>query len=338
VAAYTENTEGENMTDAKRFSILGAFLEGGKAEPMYKDLIHMTDKKAALDLLWAALKLSYEREDHYMQKICAISAKPAVENTITGMQELQRDMLRCRSLVPQDKVEQLDLHVIVSGFVERLPDRFRQQYVNLMLARALSGTPTRTFTGLVEFVSTSIREMESNPTDWAEDSTGIKGNKDRTIFASYSRYQKSSNTSNYRDNKTGSSNNMQKIKSEPTPTGDRRRINTEHLICSFCHARGHAIWKCPDYLAMSLKQRWDMVRKQNRCPICLGKHGISDCKSKYYCYRCDEAHNSSLCPQNLNNQTFVDMHPGNNMAAYTGSEEDEVPLNNKTVNEPKHDT
>ena len=90
-------------------------------------------------------------------------------------------------------------------------------------------------------------------------------------------------------------------------------------------------------MALSTKERWAEVRQHKRCPNCLSKHDISECTSTYFCYKCDKAHNSTLCPKNENNHTFVDMHPTNNVSVYTGPEDDEEEEQSLTLHDPKND-
>jgi hypothetical protein len=47
--------------------------------------------------------------------------------------------------------------------------------------------------------------------------------------------------------------------------------------------------------------------------------------STHICHICTEAHNSTLCPKNENNQTI-------------GPEDDDLAQNNNNLNDPKNDT
>jgi hypothetical protein len=336
VAVYTEKTDFEHMTDAKRFAILGTLLED-EAELMYNDQLHMKDKSVALEILWGSLKLAYEREEDYMQKICDLSSAPPVENSVLGMKKLQKDLLRCRSLIPQDKTELLDIPAIVKGFGRRLPTRFRQQYATHTLGRALDGTTKLTFKNLVEFVTMSIRVAESDPLDWVEEPCVADGRKERATYSPYLRYSKNITKRNYNTNTIDNNDTSRKLKPQAPPTTTRRRITNEDLVCGYCREKGHAMWKCPEYMALSTKERWALVKQERRCPNCLSKHDISECTSNYICYKCNARHNSTLCHKNENNHAFVDMHAPNNVSVYKGPEDDEEDGEISTLHGSKSD-
>ena len=53
------------------------------------------------------------------------------------------------------------------------------------------------------------------------------------------------------------------------------------------------------------------VKMTGRCINCLGRHPFTGCTSRYKCYNCNEAHNSTLCPNRQiapsdNNRIFMD--------------------------------
>ena len=108
-------------------------------------------------------------------------------------------------------------------------------------------------------------------------------------------------------------------------------------MCGYCREKGHAIWKCPEYMALSTKERWALVKQQRRCPNCLSKHDISECTSNYICYKCNAPHNSTLCYKNENNHAFIDMHAPNNVSVYTGPEDDEEDGEISTLHGSKSD-
>ena len=74
-------------------------------------------------------------------------------------------------------------------------------------------------------------------------------------------------------------------------------------VCSHCSLKGHGMWKCPDYVKLSIKERMELVRNTNRCENCYsGRHHTANCRSlrNWSCWQ--SRHNSTLCPNQPVNQ------------------------------------
>ena len=59
----------------------------------------------------------------------------------------------------------------------------------------------------------------------------------------------------------------------------------------------HSISKCPVYTKMSVDERWELMKREGRCFLCvLKKHYLSACESTYTCRveGCGERHNTTL--------------------------------------------
>lgn len=70
--------------------------------------------------------------------------------------------------------------------------------------------------------------------------------------------------------------------------------------CKMCDQR-HPLFRCPTFLAKVLWYRWEFVAEKRICRNCLRytcRHNT--CKDDY-CYKCDEPHNRTLCPQRREN-------------------------------------
>lgn len=76
------------------------------------------------------------------------------------------------------------------------------------------------------------------------------------------------------------------------------RNGNQSSACRVCRA-DHALWKCPEFMALSLQGRKDLIEKWKMCANCLrAYHPAKDCKHGI-CLRCpgkDKKHNSILCP------------------------------------------
>ena len=103
-------------------------------------------------------------------------------------------------------------------------------------------------------------------------------------------------------------------KTYDTQRSSRRNANTiseknnrtDRFRCGHCRGKGHVTWKCPEYLRLTIKQRLEFVRRENRCITCLAKHDGQKCTSPYICFTCNTKHNSTLCPMSDRNPGGVE--------------------------------
>ena len=77
---------------------------------------------------------------------------------------------------------------------------------------------------------------------------------------------------------------------EAKPKYGNRNINTRP--CPFCH-EVHAPTSCTKIT--DVKEPMAVVRWNNLCFNCLGKHHMNECKSKSVCRKCRRKHHTSLC-------------------------------------------
>lgn len=87
-------------------------------------------------------------------------------------------------------------------------------------------------------------------------------------------------------------------KSKQSKQGDNNE-SSSGLKCLGC-GLPHTLFRCPQFLAQSVDNRWDVVNRRKICPICLtSRHDAIQC-SKGMCDHCDAAHNSTLCQTSEN--------------------------------------
>lgn len=82
-------------------------------------------------------------------------------------------------------------------------------------------------------------------------------------------------------------------------------ITNEKPSCSLClKPNVHPIYRCEQFLSMSVPNRRDYVKKHNLCFSCLSSsHHLDSCTSKGLCIKCKGKHNSLLhLEYNYNNQ------------------------------------
>lgn len=64
--------------------------------------------------------------------------------------------------------------------------------------------------------------------------------------------------------------------------------------CILCVNEQHPLYICKSFNAMSLNDRYNIVRKHKLCFNCLKNHKINDCKSTSFCKQCKQKHHSLL--------------------------------------------
>lgn len=117
----------------------------------------------------------------------------------------------------------------------------------------------------------------------------------------------SSDVSSTNKNRDGTINRSRpKLRSVVVPVGSQkpatsasntRGAATGYPPCTLCE-QDHALYRCPDFLALNLNGRRDHVKRFKLCRNCLrNDHDEKQCKNKP-CYRCpnNQPHNSVLCP------------------------------------------
>ena len=66
------------------------------------------------------------------------------------------------------------------------------------------------------------------------------------------------------------------------------------IRCDFCQ-RSHPSFKCPEYTALSVSQRFNLVKERNVCFNCLRSgHPVKKCPSTKSCAKCQRKHHTSL--------------------------------------------
>ena len=79
----------------------------------------------------------------------------------------------------------------------------------------------------------------------------------------------------------------------------RHREQGKPICCIYCHSQNHSSSSCNT--VTDQQKRLDIVKKENVCFNCLGRHRVAQCKSKSRCKRCKAKHHTSLC-ENVDKQ------------------------------------
>ncbi|XP_050072670.1 uncharacterized protein LOC126560760 [Anopheles maculipalpis] len=83
---------------------------------------------------------------------------------------------------------------------------------------------------------------------------------------------------------------------ESTTSGNNSTQVGKSLRCFICDKRGHDVGKCFEFVAMSVKERWNKARAHSLCFGCLGKHNWRTCRNRPVCGKegCTYRHHALL--------------------------------------------
>lgn len=98
-----------------------------------------------------------------------------------------------------------------------------------------------------------------------------KSNSDNHI----STHSKSNNS-----NKKTSSDNFNKKTSSDNP---KRSTNSHDKNCQMCNKSSHNTDECRKFIGMSLNDRWETIKNNKICRVCLGNHHVLRCEAKSLC-------------------------------------------------------
>lgn len=128
------------------------------------------------------------------------------------------------------------------------------------------------FTRIIEFLETQYRIFESVPIQ-----EKIEHKQSNSTF-------KANGKENWRDKTKNSNNNKDE--------------------CAQCHGP-HYILFCPEFNDLSVNGRLNVVKEKKLCTICLHKHDVSECRSKYKCSICKGNHSTKLHDGNTINMHAI---------------------------------
>jgi len=94
------------------------------------------------------------------------------------------------------------------------------------------------------------------------------------------------------------STSKSKEKSNDPPSSSHHGSTQSNQIQCLCCTKQHAIWKCPEFHALSPQGRSSFLKKDEvktkACYNCLGSHIVDNCKSDKRCQQCNGKHHSLL--------------------------------------------
>lgn len=84
---------------------------------------------------------------------------------------------------------------------------------------------------------------------------------------------------------------------KPKPSKGKNKDGKQPRMkpCVLCSNKNHLLFSCFRFQALSVQDKWNVVRKHNQCSNCLGNNHTPDqCKSPFTCKICQEKHHTML--------------------------------------------
>lgn len=86
----------------------------------------------------------------------------------------------------------------------------------------------------------------------------------------------------------------QQMSGKPPKEKSTTYLSTRASTCPACNGQ-HYVTKCPKYKNMTPTARRQCITAAKRCTNCLSNvHAVSECTSKYTCFKCHKGHHTSL--------------------------------------------
>lgn len=94
----------------------------------------------------------------------------------------------------------------------------------------------------------------------------------------------------------GSDSNSDKSSNATKKPYTRSQNNSNNYACLCCDEKGHSIFRCTLFLAMTVKQRTEFVESKQCCTRCIRQHPLNQCNRFFKCQHCNSPeHNTILC-------------------------------------------
>ena len=72
-----------------------------------------------------------------------------------------------------------------------------------------------------------------------------------------------------------------------------KKSNDTPFKCTYC-SKPHSIYKCFEFKKKNVTERYEWVKKEKVCVVCIQFHEKGQCLSKYMCKTCGKKHNTLL--------------------------------------------
>lgn len=250
----------QDITDLQKFIYLKDALRGDALNKISIYDVSEENYKSA----WKLLNDSYERKRILIAKhLDAILDLPAPDKSDPkGLTRLVDDMRQHVNLLASLDVRP-DQHLLIRIIERALPTGTRVKWEETL---SLDISPT--LEQLYQFISETVFRIITLEQDTSRSKieTGNKRPHPK---------KEASATKTRKDN-----------------SGARALITNTPSNCLLCKGGNHSLYKCPDFLKLSVPRRWDFIKRSKLCKNCLRTHTgrciLSHCKT------CSRYHNTLL--------------------------------------------
>lgn len=208
-----------------------------------------------------------------------ISLTPLTSKSAQGLNNLSRTLSKVQSGLGSLKVGDQLGDMLLVYLITRNFDRSTKEAWETSLGATQDFPTTQR---LQEFLKTRTRALENSETPTAQSAKPPTNKgaipKARTAHAATRTQQQAAPTPAQQ--------------AAPSKTATFTRGATAHP-CDYC-SEDHYVVACPQFRALTLRLRMEVVDRKRLCYNCLGRHSVRACKSTYRCKTCNAAHHTML--------------------------------------------
>ena len=302
----------KNLSGIEKFNYLRCFLEGEPLHAIHGFQLTNENYKEAMELLKNRYGDSQKIIAAHMNALVRMSC---VDNTDIGrLRKFYDDVTsHVRSLVNLGVESKTYGSLLCPVILEKLPNELR-----LIISRNNSADNNWDFTRILELINVELKAREAL---LVPSHTKVEGKNDLGLpyspFTGSSLYTGVSTNSDRKSHEMGSKGGSSE--------GFKRK-------CVFCEGN-HWSDKCN--VVTDVQARKDMLKKANRCFMCLKTDHISrNCQKTKPCFYCKKLHNSAICSEKTNRGTKAATNYAANISSVflqTAEIEIENPENKKQV-------
>lgn len=250
----------QDISDLQKFVLLRDSLEGDALNKISIYNVSEENYKSA----WKLLNDSYDKKRILIAKhLDAILDLPAPDKADQkGLMRLADDMRQHVNMLASLEVHP-DQHLLIRIIERALPTDVRVKWEETL---SLDVSPT--LEQLYEFISETVYRIFTLEQDTSR--------------------SKSENGKRRQHPKKETSS----TKARKEYSGARVLVTNTSSNCALCKGENHPVYRCPDFIRLSVPRRWDFIKKSKLCKNCLRTH-VGRCILSH-CKICNKYHNTLL--------------------------------------------
>lgn len=260
----------DDMTGLQKFAYLKGCLQG---DALNKISIYDVSE-GNYESAWQLMLDSYNKPRILIvNHLDAILDLPVqTKATHKGLSILVDDMRQHVNMLATLDIE-LGEHLLVRILERALPNRIRAKW-----EETLDSKSTPTLDQIYNFITETAYRLYSIEQDKSHDKSEVK-------------------------KRPFSGQEFKASKTQKTIQGARAlmtKASTNNVNCSLCKGERHCLYKCPEFIKMTIRQRQDFAKRASLCRNCLRSHPG---KCKYsHCRKCPKYHNTLLHEESVKSE------------------------------------